>query len=160
MPRAEKKVHDKLITKGFEAYVPLCESIRFWSDRKKKIKIPIISGIVFVRLKADQLTPALATSGVVNVIRYMGRPAVIRDYEIDNLKILTEQSSGYGILEQPVYEEGEKVMVVQGSFYGLIAQFVRTQGKFRVVVEIKALNSFIEVNVPVSFLQKLNQKVA
>lgn len=160
MPKAERKVKDKLLLKGLEAYLPLYESIRFWSDRKKKIKIPLISGVVFVRLNPAQLSEALATPGVVNVIRYMKRPAVIRDYEIENLKILTEQTSGYDILDQPVFEEGEMVKVVQGSFYGLIAQFVRTQGKFRVVVELQALNSFIEVNVPASFLQKLTQKVA
>lgn len=160
MPRAERKVRDKLVYKGVEAFLPLCESIRIWSDRKKKIKIPIISGVVFVRMRAQEQSIALATPGVVNVIRYMGRPAIIRDYEIENLKILTEQSSGYDILDQPVFEDGDLVKVVQGSFYGLIAQFVRTQGKFRVVVEVQALNSFIEVNVPVSFLQKLSKKTA
>lgn len=136
------------------------DSIRIWSDRKKKIKIPLITGIVFIHISAEELTTALATAGVVNVIRYMGKPALVRDFEIENLKIITRQSDGFTLLEDKQFEEGETVMVVQGSFYGLLAQYVRAQGKHRVVVEIKSLQSFIEVNVPVSFLEKVNKKVA
>jgi transcription antitermination factor NusG len=160
MPRSEKKVTEKLLQKGVVAYIPLADSIRIWSDRKKKIKLPLISGIVFIHSTQNELSLALSTPGVVNVIRYMGKPALIRDYEIENLKIITQQHDGYAFLEDKHFDEGETVLVVQGSFYGLLAHYVRAQGKHRVVVELKALNRYIEVNVPVSFLEKMNKKVA
>lgn len=160
MPRSEKKIVQKLHQKGIVAYIPLADSIRIWSDRKKKIKLPLIPGIVFIQGGSKELITSLETGGVVNVIRYNGKPAKIRDYEIENLKIITRQSDGFALLEDKHFEEGETVMVTQGSFYGLLAQYVRSQGKHRVVVEIRALNSFIEVNVPVSFLEKINKQVA
>lgn len=160
MPRSEKKVAEKLLQKGVEVFIPLVDSIRLWSDRKKKIKLPLISGIVFIRIHSNELTKALSTLGVVNIIRYLGKPALIRDHEIENLKILTRESEGYAFIENEHFEEGELVMVVQGSFYGLLGNYVRSQGKYRVVVQVKALNSCIEVNVPVSFLEKLSKQVA
>jgi transcription antitermination factor NusG len=160
MPRAEKKVTEKLLQKGVESYIPLVESVRFWSDRKKKIKLPLISGIVFVRIDQDKLPLVLSTPGVVNIIRYMGKPAVIQDYEMENLRILVRESEGLSVSSAPDFQDGEPVRVVQGSFFGLIGLYVRSQGRYRVVVELKALNSYIEVNIPVSFLEKINQKVA
>jgi transcriptional antiterminator NusG len=161
MPRSEKKVAEKLQAKGLEVFVPLVESIRFWSDRKKKVKLPLISGVVFIRIVHAQLSLALNTLGVVNVIRYLGKPAIIRDFEIENLRILVREQTGFTFLsEEPHFDEGEPVLVNQGSFYGLIGQFIRTQGQHRVVVELQALNSYIEVNIPVSFLEKIAQQVA
>lgn len=160
MPRSEKKILHKLLQKGVVSYLPLTDSIRIWSDRKKKIKLPLIPGILFIHGTQKELITALETPGVVSVIRYMGKPARIRDYEIENLRIITRQADGYTLLEDKHFEAGDMVMVTQGSFYGLLAQYIRTQGKHRVVVEINALNSFIEVNVPISFLEKINKKVA
>jgi transcription antitermination factor NusG len=48
--RAEKKVCENLSNKNIEAYVPVVKTIRQWSDRKKKIELPLISGYVFVRI--------------------------------------------------------------------------------------------------------------
>ena len=35
-PRSEKKVEEKLLSLGINAYCPTYSEIRFWSDRKKK----------------------------------------------------------------------------------------------------------------------------
>ena len=48
--RSEKKVCENLNKKNIEAYVPVVKTIRQWSDRKKKIELPLINGYVFVRI--------------------------------------------------------------------------------------------------------------
>lgn len=47
--RDKKKIHAKLVEKGIEAYVPLKKTLSQWSDRKKWVITPLISGYVFVQ---------------------------------------------------------------------------------------------------------------
>jgi hypothetical protein len=42
-PRAEKKVNERLLEEGFETYLPLQKVIRQWSDRKKKVEVPLFN---------------------------------------------------------------------------------------------------------------------
>ena len=160
MPRTEKKVTERLGRKGIAVYLPLMETFRTWSDRRKKVTLPLIPGIVFVYIDLTELTLALATQGVVNVVRYLGKPAQIKEEEINNVKIIANQEQSFEWMPNLGLESGDLVLVNQGSFYGLVGEYVRMQGKYRVVIEIKALNSYIEVNVPTSFLQKVNKEVA
>ena len=50
-PRFEKKVEERLLSLGIEAYCPTRKEIRLWSDRKKKIDIPVLPSMVLVRLE-------------------------------------------------------------------------------------------------------------
>lgn len=153
-PRAEKKVYERLCLKGYTAYLPLITSIRTWSDRKKRVTIPLISGYVFVNIDKDRLFDTMNIQGTLGVLRYLGKPAIIRDNEIENLKILMNDSEQLSQLEGVVYEKGEEVEVVNGPFKGLKGQYVNVQGKSRVVVEIEALGSVLAVNVPLEFVKK------
>ncbi len=153
-PQAEKKVFERLSLKGFNAYLPLITSIREWSDRKKKIATPLISSYVFVNTSMDELFNTLQIQGVSGILRYLGKPAVIRDYEIENLKILINNTGEFSNLEKFSFEKGEEVEVIKGPFKGLIAQSVCIQGKHRIIVEIESMGSLMAVNVPLTFVKK------
>ena len=43
--RAEKKVYERLEFLGLEVYLPLVITIKQWSDRKKKVEVPLISDV-------------------------------------------------------------------------------------------------------------------
>ena len=47
----EKKVVHKLTDKGIEAYTPFVKKMQQWSDRKKMVEFPMLSGYVFVNIK-------------------------------------------------------------------------------------------------------------
>jgi len=153
-PRAEKKVFERLALSGFNAYLPLVTSIREWSDRKKKIVTPLISSYVFINSNYDELFNALAIQGTSGILRYLGKPAIIRDHEIENLKILMNDSEQFTILENNTFEKGEDVEVIKGPFTGLVGQSVSIQGKHRIIIEIEAMGSKMAVNVPLGFVKK------
>ena len=94
--------------------------------------------------------------GVTGVLKYLKKPAIIRDTEIENLKILLSDSDNFSILDNPIFEKGETVRVLKGPFQGLIAQFYENKGKHRVIVTIDSITTGFEVNVPSSFLEKFN----
>lgn len=152
--RAEKKVFERLVLNGIEAYLPLVTTIKVWSDRKKKVITPLISGFVFVKTAKDNLIPAQQIKGTAGILKFLGKPAIIQEHEIENLKILMNDSEQVTFLEDSVYEKGETVIVTKGAFKGLIAQLVRIQGKHRIIVEIESLGSKFSVNIPLSFIEK------
>jgi transcription antitermination factor NusG len=154
-PRAEKKVFERLVSSGFNAYLPMVTSVREWSDRKKKITTPLISSFVFVNVSKELLFETLKIQGTLRVLRYLGKPAVIRDYEIENLKILMNDTAQFSTIENSVFEKGEPVEVISGPFAGLKGQSVTIQGKHRIIIEIEAIGSRLAVNVPLVFVRRV-----
>lgn len=153
MPRTEKKVAERLESRGFSMYLPMYTTIRQWSDRKKKIQLPLIPGIVFINTSLVGLNEALQCAGVVRVVRYLKKPARIRDYEINNLRVLLHEPNSVHLLDDVDIAEGIPVQVVRGAFFGVIGTCVRRQGRHHLVVSIEALNRQLELTLPVSFVE-------
>jgi len=67
--RHEKCVYNELRWKGIESSLPLKAFYRQWSDRKKKVHVPMFRGYVFVKinLNIDKLN-VLQTEGDVKFI--------------------------------------------------------------------------------------------
>lgn len=112
-PRWEKKVHTLLVNKGFEAYCPLTRVRKKWTDRYKIVEEPLFRSYVFVAVAKDEQTRIRLTDGVVNFVYWMGRPAVIKQEEIEIIqKFLKEYKE---VEACPVtFEEGQRVRVKNG----------------------------------------------
>lgn len=85
-PRWEKKANLLLMEKGIETYCPLNKVRRKWSDRMKVVEEPLFKSYVFVRILDGDKTPVRMTNGIVNFVYWLGRPAILRDKEIDTIK--------------------------------------------------------------------------
>ena len=153
-PRSEKKVFELLSKNDFTAYLPLISTIRQWSDRKKKVQLPLISSYVFVRTDEKSLKNTLPINGVVRILKHLGKPAIIKDYEIENLKILLEDTDNITFIRDSHLKKGDSIIVEKGVFKGLIAECIEVNGKHRVIVRIEALGDLIEVNIPLGHVRK------
>ena len=85
-PRWEKKVNQLLLEKGFESYCPLNKVRRKWSDRVKIVEEPLFKSYVFVKVNEEDRTAVRMTSGVINFVYWDGKPAVIKEKEINAIK--------------------------------------------------------------------------
>ena len=112
-PRWEKKVSDLLTRKKIENYCPLNKVQRQWSDRKKIIKEPLFKSYVFVHIAGDGQLPVRETDGIMNFVYWLGKPAVIRDEEIDVIKRFMNEYQNVQ-LEKAVVNLNEKVRVISG----------------------------------------------
>lgn len=153
---AEKKVNERLKLNGFETYLPLITSWRIWSDRKKKVEKPLISSVVFARTDLQNLRNIYPLSGVAGILTHLGKPAVVQDFEINNLRILLQQEDRSSLETTERFELGETVEVVRGPFKGIIAIAFSEAGSFRLIVEMQSLGTGFTVNVPKSYVRKLN----
>ena len=85
-PRQEKKVADSLNSIGIEVYCPLVTQMKQWSDRKKKVQVPLITSYVFVNIEEHQREAVFKVSGIVRYLFWLGKPAVVRAVEIEALQ--------------------------------------------------------------------------
>ena len=85
-PRFEKKVEERLLSLGIEAYCPVRKEIRLWSDRKKKVDVPVLPSMVLVKLEEKKVNDVFNVNGVVRYMFWLGKRAIVREKEIDILK--------------------------------------------------------------------------
>src|SRR4249919_3531093 len=134
-PRWEKKVYHLLSEKGLEAYCPLNKVTRKWSDRMKTVEEPLFKSYVFVRVTEDEKTSVRMTNGIVNFVYWLGKPAMVKDREIEVIrKFLNEYEN---VMAEPLnLQPDSKVLVRQGIFMDKEATVIKVQGnKVRVVIE-------------------------
>jgi transcription antitermination factor NusG len=136
--RAEKKVEERLLKNGFEAYCPTYTTLKQWSDRKKKVELPLIPSYVFVHVDERERNQVLQDPGAMNFIFWQGKPAVIRQEEIEALK---STMSDVEISEAQV---GEHLLVEHGAFKGQEGKIKHISGN-SVVLVLESLNMTIRL---------------
>jgi transcription antitermination factor NusG len=112
-PRWEKKVNSLLLQKGIEVYCPLNKIRRKWSDRIKTIEEPLFKSYVFVKIKDDERTSVRMTNGVVNFVYWDGKPAIIKEKEIQTIRRFLDEYENVEAVRIDL-TEGDRVQVIAG----------------------------------------------
>lgn len=84
-PRCEEKVMEGFARKKMQSYCPLKEVTRLWMGAKM-VKTPLFPSYVFVKLEEALLPEVKKVDGVINIVYWLGKPAVIRDVEVEMIK--------------------------------------------------------------------------
>ena len=95
-PKSEKKVAQKLEERGIKVCCPVRVEVRQWSDRKKKVEVPLLPSMVLVHLEDKERPMVFETYGAVRYLFWLGEPATVSEVEIEalldiknnNLKVL------------------------------------------------------------------------
>ena len=154
--RFEKKVHLLLQEKGIVSFLPLVDTWRQWSDRKKKVSMPLFRGYVFVRIHYRQDHPfVLDTDGVVKFIGIGRVASVIRDRDIEWIKILIGEPD---VLKEvlPLLPPGKRVKVIAGPFAGLEGVVRKDGRESKLVVYFESIMQGIEVTINAEYLSPLS----
>lgn len=144
-PRWEKKVHQLLSERELESYCPLNKIKRKWSDRVKTIEEPLFKSYVFVRIGEDEQTSVRMVNGVVNFVYWQGKPAIIKEKEIEIIKrFLSEHEN---VQAQPLELIAEqKVRIYSGILMDREATVLKVKGN-QVEVVIESLGYKLVANV-------------
>lgn len=127
-PRWEKKVAEILTRKKIENYCPLNKVVRQWSDRKKVIHEPLFTSYVFVRIAQSEVGSLKEIHGVINLVYWLGRPAIIRDSEIDVIKrFLTDHVNVR--LEKTSISIDDRVRVLSGPLMEMEGKVIALKSK-------------------------------
>lgn len=154
-PRAEKKVRERLEQKGFEVYAPMQTLLKQWSDRKKKVEEPFFKSYVFLQLSEERKYEALNTPGVVALVTWLGKPAKIRQAEIEAIQDFLNRYQG-AKMEALDFKTGQKLRVKHGELEDTYGVVVR-QSKHRVFLEIEQLGMALYAEVPKSQVENISE---
>jgi transcription antitermination factor NusG len=112
-PRWEKKVAESLTKRKIENYCPLNLVVRQWSDRKMKVKEPLFTSYVFVRTVEKEFINVKEVSGIINLVYWLNKPAVIRDSEIESIREFLNEYKTVR-LEKTKVSVNDKVKILSG----------------------------------------------
>lgn len=113
-PKAEKKVAEQLNRFGINCYCPLIIKEQQWSDRKKKIQVPLFNHYVFVQLAEKDRNLVFTSPGAIRYLFWLGKHAIVKDKEIETIKEwLKDEKAEISITS---YQVGETIQVDSGPF--------------------------------------------
>lgn len=156
--RAEKKVRERLEEQGVECFLPVQTVVRQWTYRKSRVVVPVIAGMVFVRVGRQEQVKVLQTKGVVTFLRLKGEqgPAVIPDRQMREFRFLLDFSEEAVEMVNEDIAMGDFIRVVKGSLKGLEGELVKFRGTTKIAVRIDILGCAL-VDIPASFVEKVNK---
>ena len=85
-PNFEIKVAEGINLLGINAYCPVYTKIKQYSDRKKKVQKPLLPSYVLVKLLDEDRPKVFDIRGAVRYLFWLGKPAEVREEEIQMLK--------------------------------------------------------------------------
>lgn len=146
-PRHEFKAEAQLTSCGIEFFLPSVVRIKQWSDRKKKVKEPLFSGYIFVHGTERERLIALEQYAVVRSIFFEGRPAIVPDWQIENLQKMLEHGENVQVTEQLTI--GTKVRVISGPFKDVEGIVYESSNNERMLaITIDLLRRSVIVKIP------------
>ena len=153
-PRWEKKVHKLLSQKNFEAYCPLNKVKRKWTDRIKTIEEPLFRSYVFVKVADAERTEVRFIDGVLNFVYWNGKPAIVKEEEIIELKKFLSEFEDVQVSNIDI-KPADEVMLTSGVMMGAKGRVLRVMGPNTVEVRIESLGFLITAKFDIKSLSKV-----
>lgn len=151
-PRFEKKVNAELKIKRIEAFLPMHSVVRFWSDRKKKVEVPLFPSYVFVHVNLKERYHSLQTQGVLRMVSFNGVPARIPDYQIEAVRRVLQ--TGFVPQPHPYLTKGDKVEIILGPLKGLTGFIMECRGKKRFIISIDKIGQSMAIEIESRYLKR------
>lgn len=141
----EKSVAAQLEAKEFKVFLPLYSSKRRWADRWKTLHLPLFPGYVFCQFDAARRTRVLATSGLIEIVRFGSELAPIKTIEIEAIQRIVD--SPLAVTPYPRMAAGERVAISGGPLNGLEGTLMEVRRGLRLVVSVEMLQRSVLVEI-------------
>ena len=152
-PRNEKKAADRLVSKGFDVYCPTRTVLKQWSDRKKRVTEAVFTSYIFAKVDEACRLEILKDSSIVSNVRWLGKPAIIQEREISEIKSFLEEFP-LSELSSENFQIGSQVAIDSGALSGQSGVIRKTQGN-RVFLLISSLGVELRAEISMNHLRKV-----
>ena len=150
--RQEKVVEDRLALMQIPCYLPRKTEIRQWHDRKKRLRVPLFPGYVFVQPEAGRYHELNSIRGSCGLVTFNHRPAPIQPRELSRIRIVTD--CGKGLQVHPHLLVGEKVVILSGPLKGLEGELIRIKNGHRLVINAHILGQSVSLEIGIEEVEK------
>jgi len=152
-PRNDKKAADRLMSEGFDVYCPTRTVIKQWSDRKKKVTEPIFSSYIFAKVNEISRNQILSDPSIVSNVYWLGKPAMIRDNEILEIRNFLNEFPLAKITSNE-FKSDDKVLVNSGPLSKLEGTVDQIKGN-KAILNIESLGIVIHAEVSLNRIEKI-----
>jgi transcriptional antiterminator RfaH len=122
-PRNELKVTERLSNLGVKVYTPTKIEIRQWSDRKKKITVPLLPSMVLVQVLEKEVDRVFEIPGVLRFLFEHGKRASVSNEEVLAMRSYVEATAAEDekglaigdVVKVPLLEQQATVLSVKGK---------------------------------------------
>ena len=150
--RAEKKAAEYLHDVDIQYFLPLIKTIRQWSDRKKKVELPLFPSYMFVYVNHTQYYEVLEIPYISRYIFYDGKPASISQKEIDKIKKLINADVEMEVTSEKILP-GQQIEITHGLLRGIKGEMVSYKGTNMVAIKIQQIEFSMLIHVAVNHLK-------
>lgn len=151
--RSEKAVADKLTQLGIEVYCPLLKRKRLWSDRWKWVEEPLFRSYCFVKMEGKDRDRVLTVPGVVRYIYHCGKPAIIREKEMDLLKNWLMQYD-HDSIEASNLNVNDRIRIRSGALMDKEAEVLESKGNYALLL-LEDLGLQVKVDLRKNLIEKI-----
>ncbi|MGQ7945289.1 UpxY family transcription antiterminator [Flavobacterium sp. WC2509] len=111
----EKKVAERLNEIGITTYCPLVTKLSQWSDRKKKIQVPLFNSYIFVQVEEKDRNVIFEIPGAVRYLFWLGKPAIVKENEIQIIQDWLNVPDAFEVKVEK-WQKGDKIVLESGPF--------------------------------------------
>lgn len=155
--RYEQFAAEHLRSKGYDPFLPVYTCRRRWSDRIKKIDLPLFPGYLFCRFDLQNRLPILVTPGVIQVVGVGKSPVAVDDAEIAAIQTIVQ--SGLPREPWPFLQVGQKVRITCGPLSAFEGILLNLKGNHRLVLSVSLLRRSVAVEVDSAWVAPLSPKL-
>ena len=156
-PQSEKKVAASFTKKKLEIFFPMV-CVKTKTFRKHKFVFePLFKSIVFVYASQEETMLLKHTNGVINLLYWLGKPAVIAEDEIAAIKEFTEDYRNIKV-EPAFVNNNEVAHSVNGTTVSMEGQLYAVKNKtakinlpslgYTLVAEVEEESVFVRESTP------------
>jgi transcription antitermination factor NusG len=149
----EQVVATSLLNKGLQVFFPSYEAIHRWSDRNKRVTLPLFPGYLFFANEIERKSQIISTPGVNGIVEIGKVPAEIPHSEITAIRQMVE--SKLRVEPHPFLNEGDRVRILAGALQGLEGIVLRKKDAVRLVLSIELLGRSAAVEIDGCVVERL-----
>jgi len=149
-PKFEKKVHEYLQQENYESFLPLHWVIRQWSDRRKRLQVPLFPNYIFVKIEQQRICEVLNIPKIINCVTFNRMPSFLKQKEVDNIRQVVENGYSFEICYN--LKVGDSVVITEGALSGMEGILLEERGGRRFALRIESLQQSVLINVPLESL--------
>lgn len=142
-PRREKKGAEVFADLGLRHYLPLREQVTRRGRRTFRSRVPLFTGYVFACCDIGKRLWAMQSGHFSRWLEVKDQLRLLA--ELQGIRIAVER--GTGVELYPRLRRGQWVRVVSGALRGVHGRISRRKEKYRIVLELTALQAAMAVEV-------------
>jgi len=145
--RHEKVVAAQLRGRGIDAYLPLVEEIHRWSDRRKRVQVPLFPGYTFFHAheSAETVSTIAQIESVAGIVGVGPAGTSIPDEQIEAVQRLV--SHNLPCVNHPFLEVGQRVRIRGGALDGVEGILLTCKAETSLVVSIELIQRSLAVRI-------------